>query len=1009
MKPQKIFKVMLLLFLFGNSFFEVVKAQVVFTIESSTAEEGDHLCLNIKVNNFNSILSSQFTLEWDPAILMFDSIGGFGLSGLSQSNFGINKADKGIISLSWIDFTANGKSLKDGAVLFKICMKVIGKSGSSSTIDIVSNPIQIEITDINSNGENIGAIINSGIVTVNSSSASLYFDSTHVNLAEQSCNKLTVKNIKSIQKLTGTIAWDSSKLSFDSICCVHPGINFSSINTFQSANGVILLNIDQGSPININNINELFGVCLNAIGKIGDHTSIEINNSWFPYELKALPTGSVKVSKGTIDITLKDLRLKGSNIKAQKGMIVELPLVITHDVILKSIQGSLQFDPNKLSFIGIRKGKLSGISEDSLNLLELNIGQIGYKWSANGILSDLHENDSLFYLRFQIIGDKGLTHLFANDNIFPQVANIQNNTIISLAVQFDTSSIIILPPDMHLSGENTIGKNGDTVCIKLFVNDFKNVSSLQLSIDYDPNLLTAIGVNGINLPNNPKLTYYIQSGKLKINWKDYFGTNGFSINQGEALLEMCFVFIGKPGDEAHVVIDSVNSFYIRADYLQDSLRIKMNSIKCSILLNSLLAIDSFIKNNPCEGDKKAEIKIMVLGGKPPFVFNWTDGVNSQSRSNLSDGNYTVTILDSSIPQQIVSSSFEIKHYANNPIVSPINDIHLKCPNESIEVNANVSNMQISWIGNGNGIHPQMNGKALINLPGNYVVKIYDVNTSCFSLDSFEVFDAPILEAANAGIDQHVCEEVLLNAIQTDSVFGVWTSLGKSKIANPNQKSTEVLTLESGANQFVWTISTKECYQYDTDTVWAFVPFPPIAIDDNLNIQSSNNINILENDLSNNGSYSLSFPDKLPSEVKIDKNGFLTYIPGFNALPIEIQYNLCDNKCPTLCSSALINIYSDTSIIEPSNNKVIPNVISPNNDGINDNLVFPQLDLLKYPNAKICIFDRSGRVIYRNNHYQNDWNGVDSDLHNLAVDTYYYVLWLSIGDGLSLKGSITILR
>lgn len=1009
MKPLKILKIMLLVLILGNSINSSLIAQVEFSIESATAEQGDHICLNVRVNNFNDILSSQFTLKWDPSILLFDSISGFGLSGLSQSNFGIIKVDQGIISLSWIDFSANGKTLTDGTVLFKICVKVIGNSGSSSAVDISGNPIQIEITDINSNGDNIGAIINSGIVTVNSAMSTLFFDSTQISLPGQSCNKLTVKNIQSIQKLTGTIAWDSSKLSFDSICCVHPGINFSAINTFQSANGLILLNIDQGTPININNIYELFGVCLTAMGKPGDQSSIEINNSWFPYELVAIPAGPVKVSKGLIDFTLKNLKLKGGNIKAQKGDFIEVPIISANNVYLQSIQGSLQFDPGKLSFKGIRKGELSSFTEDSLNLLKVNIGQIGYRWSSENATIEVHPNDILFYVKFQIIGDEGLTHVFGNDNIFSQNANIQNITLASLPVLIDTSSIIILPSDLQLTGKNLLAETGDTACIKLLVNDFKNVTSLHLSFDYDPNLLTAVGVNGINLPYDPKWTFTNKLGKLTIDWVDYAGTGGFSINEGDELVEICFELIGKTGSDALITLDTINSYITRADYLLDSFDIKMNPIKITIQPYSLLVIDSYIKNNPCEGDNKAEIQINTIGGKPPFKYIWSDGGTTQNRVNLSDGFYSVTIQDNSIPQQVLSSNFEIKHYATKPIFNLINDGQLKCPNDSIEVSTNVSNMQISWIGNSTGIHPQMNGKAIINLPGTYVVKVYDTNTSCFVLDSFEIFAAPLLEKANAGIDQHVCEEVLLNAVQIDGVSGVWTSPGNLKIANPNQKSTEVLDLESGANQFIWTVSTKECHDYDADTVWVFVPFPPIAVDDDLNIQASDKINILENDLTNNELYTLSFTDNLPSEIIVDANGLLKYKAGNNALPFKIQYNLCSKKCPTLCSRAFINIFNDTTAIHSISNLVVPNVISPNNDGINDDLVFPQLDLVKYPNAKICIFDRAGKVVFSNNHYQNNWNGVDSDLQKLAVDTYYYVLWLSFGDGLSIKGPITILR
>ncbi len=1009
MKLKNIIKSLLIILLVVTSFYNVVVAQVVFSVESKVAEPGEAICLNVKVNNFKDILSAQLTINWDANILSLDSIGGFGMASLSLNNFGTNKANLGIASLSWIDFSAKGKTLNNGSVLFKICFKAIGLPGSSSIVNITDNPIQIEITDLNSNGDNIGAQVNSGTVTISSASSALYFDSTLVTLPGHTCNRLIAKNLQSINKLTGTIDWDPTLLSFDSICCLHPDINYSSINTFQSNNGVILLNIDQGTIINLNNNKVLFGVCFNAFGKPTDVANIELNSSWFPYELNALPPGPVKVSKGLVSFQLKELQLNGFNLKAKKGDLIEYPLISSNQVKLQSLQGSLQFDPTKISYTGFRKAKLDEMSKDSLNLVMLANGKIGYKWATQNNPVSLQLLDTLFFIKFQVLDSEGTTYLSGNNDVLTQTATIQENSNKVLPLFIDTTSIIILPPDLQFQGKDSSGTIGDTVCSKIFVNDFSNVNGFKLSLDYDANLLKAIAVIGINMPNDPILNINFNIGKINLQWKDYQGSFGLSLNNGDALLESCFELIGPAGTEASLSLDSTNSIIYRSDYPQDSFHILMKPAKISILGSAILSIMSFIKNNPCEGDAKGNIALSLKGGKSPFKFGWDDGSNSQNRDFLKDGTYQVSINDSSTPAQYLSASFEIKHYAANPIVNPISDTQIKCPGDSIEVNTNTGNYQLSWSGPNGGIHALNDGKAIINLAGTYSVKLYDPNTSCYSLDTFEVFPAPILEPANAGLDQHACEEVLLKAIQSDNIFGHWTSTGNFKPKDPNQKITEVVDLESGPNAFIWTISTKECPAYDKDTVWVFVPFPPIALDDNLNIHDSKKINILENDLTNNGAFTLVYPQPLPQEVAIDQSGLLRYNGNENQLPLSFQYKLCSSECPSLCTNASVKIFSDTSVIHLDSVGIIPNVISPNNDGFNDYLSFPQLDVVKYPNAKIIIFDRSGRVVYRNNHYQNDWNGIDNDLQELSMDTYYYVLWISFSDGKSIKGPITILR
>ncbi|HMG16361.1 MAG TPA: hypothetical protein VK590_12980, partial [Saprospiraceae bacterium] len=787
--------------------------------------------------------------------------------GLSLSNFGTNKAAQGISSLSWIDFTAQGKTLNDGSVLFKMCFNVIGASGSSSIVDITDNPIQIEITDLNSNGENIGSVVNSGTVSVNTASSALYFDSTLVVLPGYTCNKLTVRNIQSIEKLSGTVAWDPALLSFDSICCMHPDLNYSSVNTFQSANGVILLNIDQGNAININSENVLFGVCFTGIGKPAEIAKIELDGSWFPYEIKAIPAGPVKVTKGLVSFQLKDLHFKGLEIKAKKGDIIEYPVVNSYPFSLLNLQGSLQFNTSQLNYTGFRKAKLDSMTEDSLNLSQLTDGQIGYSWTSKSPPLSCLVNDTLFFIKYQIVGDEDTTQLYGNNTVFNQSATIQNTSVFNLPIIVDTSFIIILPSGPKFQEEEGFGVTGDTVCTKLLVTDMKNVTGFKLELDYDSNLLKAIAVNSINVPNDPVWNITINNGKITIDWKDYTFSNGLTLNNGDALLEFCFELIGSSGTVGSIDLNTSTSFISRSDYPNDSFNISMEPGKINILSSSVLNFQSFIKNNPCEGDAQGDIKINIEGGKSPFQFLWSDGASSQNRLNLKDGFYSLTINDSSNPTQLISSSFEIKHYADNPKVYPIQDTQIKCPGDSIIVNSNAAKFQLNWYGPNAGIQALANGKAIINLPGIYSVKLYDVSTSCYSLDTFEIFTAPVLEPADAGPDQHSCEEILLNAIQSSDISGYWISTANVQLKDPGQKITEVLDLESGPSQFIWTISTADCPAYDSDSVWVFVPFPPIALDDNLNIQLSKKLNILENDLTKNGPFSLVLSDSFPKEIE----------------------------------------------------------------------------------------------------------------------------------------------
>ncbi|UTN03278.1 cadherin-like beta sandwich domain-containing protein [Flavobacterium bizetiae] len=85
--------------------------------------------------------------------------------------------------------------------------------------------------------------------------------------------------------------------------------------------------------------------------------------------------------------------------------------------------------------------------------------------------------------------------------------------------------------------------------------------------------------------------------------------------------------------------------------------------------------------------------------------------------------------------------------------------------------------------------------------------------------------------------------------------------------------------------------------------------------------------------------------------------------------------------------------------------VITNILSPNGDGKNDFWVIKDIEL--FPNNKVTVYDRAGRIVYSKNSYSNEWDGSygGSPLNN---DTYYYLI--DLGEDLpKIKGFITMIR
>lgn len=75
-------------------------------------------------------------------------------------------------------------------------------------------------------------------------------------------------------------------------------------------------------------------------------------------------------------------------------------------------------------------------------------------------------------------------------------------------------------------------------------------------------------------------------------------------------------------------------------------------------------------------------------------------------------------------------------------------------------------------------------------------------------------------------------------------------------------------------------------------------------------------------------------------------------------------------------------YIDSVSLIECSTLIVPNVITANSDGINDVFTIKNLS----SNCTLFIYNRWGRLIYKNINYQNDWRPVDE-----GAGTYYYLL------------------
>ncbi len=101
-------------------------------LSNSPAVCGSQVALDVTTFNFDSIGSLQFSVNWNTALLKFDSISinGSALI-LSNTNFGTSLAGGGMMSFAWTTNSLAGTTVNDGALLFRIYFTAIGSGVAS--------------------------------------------------------------------------------------------------------------------------------------------------------------------------------------------------------------------------------------------------------------------------------------------------------------------------------------------------------------------------------------------------------------------------------------------------------------------------------------------------------------------------------------------------------------------------------------------------------------------------------------------------------------------------------------------------------------------------------------------------------------------------------------------------------------------------------------------------------------------------------------------------------------
>ena len=139
------------------------------TASSGSFETGEQFCVDISVENFDSITTMQYSMNWDTAILQFEHTQNYNLNDLNTGNFGTTQTSFGRLTFSWSNPLLNGISLIDGTLIYQVCFTALNCADSQNLFSFSSLPLGIEITAmIDGTLQEIPSVFSAGSIAVTS-------------------------------------------------------------------------------------------------------------------------------------------------------------------------------------------------------------------------------------------------------------------------------------------------------------------------------------------------------------------------------------------------------------------------------------------------------------------------------------------------------------------------------------------------------------------------------------------------------------------------------------------------------------------------------------------------------------------------------------------------------------------------------------------------------------------------------------------------------------------------
>ena len=617
-------------------------------------------------------------------------------------------------------------------------------------------------------------------------------------------------------------------------------------------------------------------------------------------------------------------------------------------------------------------------------------------------------------------------------------------------------NIVFTAKSTNLDLPKMSANNGDQISLPINVQNFKDIVSVQFSLQWDSSVIQYIGFEEAGLEQLAVGDVKANQGLLRISWFDVKG-DGVDLTDQTALVYLKFLVIGEEGDSTNVSITDqpleIQVFQGGGDVF---VPVDLNLNDGLVKVVDALSFSAKLGQINCFGDNSGSINIGFTSNDS-LTINWTgpNGFSSEQNeiSNLEAGDYQLVIQDAT-GNTIVDTLFSIVQPLSGVNIDNIEITATDCDQNTGEASIQVSGGAPPYSFDiGNGPIPQSQIRNLGT--GNYQLIVTD-QLGCTTTQDFMI-DAPNFTPVELGESIQLCEGEMVELDAGTHLSYKWSSGERSSAITISGSGTISVTVSDGvscesADTITVTTIPDIDIQVETDAQSA-CPGEAIIINatgaDDYNWIDTSGTLLITNSAAPIAKpiFKTNYKVTASNECSMDTANVLIDVfetlatagPDTCIAPgaslelyasggvsyewIQNEFSLSDYNIPNPTIQPKKNAMLVVVIIDGNECAIIDsvliavatdpaqfvkriNLITPNGDGKNDVLEFK--GIAKYGNNSLTVFNRWGDIVYQKINYQLDEDRFDGTYksQDLPVGTYYYVLAFNSGE---VKQSFTLLR